>query len=111
MMNIRFVYLYRDSGNFKNWGWVVFSNPRDVSPGRLTREASKFLFTEHHFNAERARVPDLHFPDHDYDLDHEWHEVYDFEATDEVPNDPQGRDIDMFLKSLRIASQVKLPWI
>lgn len=111
MMSIRLVYLYRDSGNWKNWGRVVFANPRGVSPGRLTKKANTFLFAQYHFNAERAGVPDLHFPDHDYDLDHEWHEVYAFEATDELPNDPEGRDIDMFMKSLKSASQIKLPGI
>lgn len=25
-MNIRFEYLYRDHGNLKNWGEIVFSN-------------------------------------------------------------------------------------
>ena len=107
-MNIRFVYLYRDAGNFKNWGSVVFANPRDFNPGRLTEKANTFLFAENNFNAERAGVPDLHFPDHDYDLDHEGHEVYAFESTDEVPNDLHGRGIDTFLKSLRSASEIKL---
>jgi len=30
-MNVRFEYLYRDEGNFKNWGEIVFFNPRNIN--------------------------------------------------------------------------------
>lgn len=110
-MNIRFIYLYRDAGNFKNWGEVTFENPRAAEPQRITETADSFLFAQYFFNASKAGVPDLHFADHDYELDHEWHELYSFEATDDPPNDPQGRDIDRFLESLKIASEVCIPGI
>jgi len=30
-MNVRFEYLYRDAGNFKNWGEIVFFNPLNIN--------------------------------------------------------------------------------
>jgi hypothetical protein len=30
-MSVRFEYLYRDAGNFKNWGEVVFFNPLNIN--------------------------------------------------------------------------------
>jgi hypothetical protein len=29
--NIKFNYLYRDGGNFKSWGKVIFSNPEKLT--------------------------------------------------------------------------------
>lgn len=105
-MNVRFEYLYRDAGNFKNWGEIVFSNPRNISADFVAAMAEKVLIDQAYFLASKAGVPDLHFVEHDEDLDHDWHEVYVFQATDEAPNDPQGRDVEEFIESLQRASQI-----
>jgi len=105
-MNVRFEYLYRDAGNFKNWGEIVFSNPRNINADLVAAMAEKVLIDQAYFLASKAGVPDLHFVEHDEDLDHDWHEVYAFRATDEAPNDPQGRDVEEFVESLQRASQI-----
>jgi hypothetical protein len=105
-MNVRFEYLYRDAGNFKNWGEIVFSNPRNINADLVASMAEKVLIDQAYFLASKAGVPDLHFEEHDEDLDHDWHEFYAFQATDEAPNDPQGRDVEEFIESLQNASQI-----
>ena len=77
-MNVAFEYLYRDAGNSKNWGEVVFSNPNDIAIGAIIAEAQDALIDGCYFIAEQARVPVLHFGDYDPELDHGWHEAYCF---------------------------------
>ncbi|HEY8766787.1 MAG TPA: hypothetical protein VIP09_05950 [Dehalococcoidia bacterium] len=103
-MNIRFEYLYRDAGNFKNWGEIVFSNPDHVGPEVVTEMARDLLADRAFFVAVTARVPDLHFTDHDAELDHGWHEMHAFASTDDEPNDHEHRNIGEFVESLRLAS-------
>ncbi|OFZ99485.1 MAG: hypothetical protein A2Z44_03315 [Betaproteobacteria bacterium RBG_19FT_COMBO_58_11] len=103
-MNIRFEYLYRDAGNFKNWGEVVFSNPRDVPADVAASMAENVLIDRTFFVASEAGVPDLHFSEYNEELDHGWHEVHAFLPTDEPCNDAGARNIEEFLKSLRSAS-------
>ena len=87
-MNICLEYEYRDAGNFKNWGEIVFSNPRSLAPEVVTRMAEELLIDREFFVASSARVPDLHFPEWKPDLDHERHRVVTFRSTAEAPNDP-----------------------
>ncbi len=105
-MNIRFEYLYRDAGNFKNWGEVVFSNPRDVTAGAVTKMAEEVLIDGSYFAATKAGVPDLHFPEYNEQLDHDWHEMHGFLPTDEAPNDREQRTVEEFVRSLRSTSAV-----
>jgi hypothetical protein len=103
-MNVRFEYLYRDAGNFKNWGEVVFSNPRDIPVGLVSAIASEFLIDRTFFVAVKAKVPDLHFAEFNENLDHGWHETHAFRSTDELPNDSRNRNIEEFIQALRSAS-------
>ncbi len=103
-MNIRFKYLYRDAGNFKNWGEVVFSNPHDVPADVITSMADRVLIDRTYFVAAKADIPDLHFAEYNKDLDHDWHEVNAFQPTDDPPNDVKDRKIEEFVESLRFAS-------
>lgn len=105
-MNVRFEYLYRDAGNFKNWGEIVFSNPRNINADLVSEMVEKVLIDHAYFVASKADVPDLHFVEHDEELDHDWHEVHAFQATDDAPNDPQGRDVEEFIASLQRASRM-----
>jgi hypothetical protein len=102
-MNIRFEYLYRDAGNFKNWGDLVFSNPHNIKADLIKSMAENVLIDQAYFVASKADVPDLHFKEYDEQLDHGWHEVQSFLPTKEAPNDPRGRSIEEFIESLRFA--------
>lgn len=105
-MNIRFEYLYRDAGNFKNWGEVVFSNPHDIPANTIASMADQVLIDSAYFVASKADIPDLHFAEHDEELDHGWHEVHAFRYTNDPPNDVRDRNIEEFVESLRSASIV-----
>lgn len=105
-MNIRFEYLYRDAGNFKNWGEIVFSNHRNIPADIVASMAEHVLIDHAFFVASKAGVPDLHFADHNEELDHGWHEVYGFQSTDDPPNDMRDRNIEEFIESLHSASVV-----
>lgn len=101
-MNIRFEYLYRDAGNFKNWGELVFSNPSNINVDMLKSIAANMLIDQSYFIASKANVPDLHFKEYNMQLDHHcWHEIHTFVPTEEAPNDPLGRNIEEFIESLR----------
>jgi len=73
-MNIRFEYLYRDAGNFKKWGDIVFSNPHNIDIHFATLIAEKVLIDKTYFVAIKAYIPDLHFIDYVAEIDHDWHE-------------------------------------
>ena len=103
-MKIKFEYLYRDAGNFKRWGEVVFSNPSNISKKLLTSMAGDALIDGLYFVASKAGIPDLHFSDYNEQLDHGWHEMHEFQPTTDVVSDPENRTIDEFLESLRYAS-------
>ncbi|MDD5174980.1 MAG: hypothetical protein PHQ05_00975 [Sterolibacterium sp.] len=105
-MNIRFEYLYRDAGNFKNWGEIVFSNPRDITADLVASMAEKVLIDQTYFVAAKAGLPNLHFAEYNELLDHGWHEASTFEPTNEAPNDQQHRSIEQFMESLRYASVI-----
>lgn len=105
-MSVRFEYLYRDAGNFKNWGEVVFANSRNICADRVAAMAEKALRIDSlYFVASEVNVPDLHFEELSGALDHDWHEVHTFQVTDDAPNDPQGRDIEAFFQLLQRSSR------
>jgi hypothetical protein len=87
-MNIRFEYLYRDYGNLKRWGEVIFSNPDSMKIDEIRSRAEEMLIDGLYFWASKAKLPDLHFEDHIEHLDHAWHELHSFQYTDEAPLTP-----------------------
>jgi hypothetical protein len=99
-MNIRFSYLYRDAGNFKNWGEVVFRNPLNIPLEDLAKQLRQSLLDEKYFDAFSVSVPELFFDDYDEELDHEWHEFECLEQFDGAPTDRQERGIDTFISKL-----------
>lgn len=103
-MNIRFEYLYRDAGNFKNWGEVVFANPNNLQPNALNLLAERLLIERLYFVAEKAGVPTLYFESYFPNLDHVWHEFNGFSVTKAEPNNSLGIDIETFIKSLKFAA-------
>ena len=101
MMNVRFEYLYRDAGNFKRWGEVVFSNTNNIGRDTLAAISGQALPLDRlYFLPDQIGVPNLHFDEQIANLDHEWHEIHSFDLCDDMPNDPQARDIGIFIKSL-----------
>lgn len=100
-MNVRFEYLYRDAGNFKRWGEVVFFNANNIGQDTLAAICGAALPLDSiYFLPDQVGVPNLHFEDWIDSLDHDWHEIHSFQLCDDLPNDLQMRDIDLFIQSL-----------
>ncbi|MGV8894101.1 MAG: hypothetical protein ACOH2K_14390 [Burkholderiaceae bacterium] len=99
-MNIRFSYLYRDAGNFKNFGEIVFTNPHNLPLEELFAKLKLALLDEMFFDAFAVGVPDRFFDDYDEELDHEWHEFECLEEVDSLPTDQQNRSIEIFISRL-----------
>ncbi len=99
-MNIRFEYLYRDSGNYKNWGDVVFSNKNNISVELLSSLFRELFESGIYFNAAAINVQDLHFSEYNPTTDHSFHEFHKLTNTSDIITDPMKRDITSILKGL-----------
>lgn len=97
-MNIRFCYMYRDAGNYKQFGSVIFSNPSGLSIDKSTDAIKKKLIDDQFFYPEKWNIPLIYAYTFDPELDHQWFEFKNIEFTLEEPTDK--RSFDMFLKGL-----------
>ncbi|MBS9525856.1 hypothetical protein KI659_17680 [Litoribacter alkaliphilus] len=82
-MNIRFHYLYRDAGNYKQFGSVVVSNPEGFTLEALDLFLKAHLSQEEFFVPSNLGLPGLHSSPYDPYLDHEWHQYEELEWTEE----------------------------
>jgi hypothetical protein len=88
MQNIKFSYLYRDGGNYKNFGSVVFKGDDQIKLEDLEVLIKSKLIDGTWFYASQWRLPDLHFSIWDNEADHTFHEFEALEYTDETVNIP-----------------------
>ena len=95
--NIKFSYLYRDAGNNKNFGSVIFANPGRLTTDQLKKKIVTKLIDGEYFDNAVIGVPALFFPVKNAD-DHSWHEFDNIETTTENPTDK--RTIENFVDSL-----------
>lgn len=96
-MNIAFEYLYRDAGNYKKWGRVVFANPAKLPIADILKEARCSLIDQSFFDARSIDVPDLHFEHWNPELDHNWHEMDSIIQTSDEATDVRQRSVQAFL--------------
>jgi len=73
-MNIRFHYLYRDAGNYKEFGAVTFRGDSRQTFADLEEKLDDSLVDREWFVAWDAKVPDLRPTPLSPDMDHDWHE-------------------------------------
>ena len=93
--NIRFHYKYRDGGNYKEYGSVVFSNPDQLSIARIEEQLKAVLIDQEYFLPQACNIPLIHsFPFHP-ELDHEWYEFDYVEETNDTLTDE--RSIKVFI--------------
>lgn len=110
MNNIKFQYLYRDGGNYKSWGDVVFDNPDAVSIEAIKNSLHNALLPDGLFVTRQIRIPERFLTDYyppSID-DHCFHEFYSVEVTDISPTDHQRRSIRQFLSE--VAQEAKHGW-
>lgn len=101
--NICLYYLYRDGGNYKNPGSVVFANPLRRSLPEVDALLQSRLIEGLFFVAADWGIPDLHFTDypHDEEIDHDWHEYSGVcETTEEA-----SENLEVFLARVRCLVQ------
>lgn len=94
--------LYRDAGNFKNWGEAYFKNEQGLSLDEIEARIQEGLIDGMYFSAEKVGLPTLYFEERSEQLDHEWHE---YDRVREASEDSDGADLaDIvdFLKKLKM---------
>ena len=111
MANIKFNYLYRDAGNYKKWGSVVFSNPDEMTFSSVAAYLRDVFSDENLFVAHQILVPEVFFYTRGNATsdDHCFHEFDKVEETLEPPNDLHSRTIGEFLAQAQ--GQAKRGWI
>jgi hypothetical protein len=100
-MNIEFEYRYRDWGNFKRYGSVVFQNQHHLTIEDVCQRVQFALTDDQFFDASQLGIPGLFFRDSpfDPDLDHGLHEFCSVSQMEPSANDAHNRDIlDLLLK-------------
>ena len=104
MPNIKFAYLYRDAGNYKNYNEIIFDNPTYVSVEIFrTLIESKFI-DKQWFYAKDLQLPELYFEEWDRELDHDLHEFESLTFTNKVSNSPFS--IDYFFELMKEAQWI-----
>jgi len=93
--NIRFNYLYRDAGNYKEFGEIIFTNQDSKSLEEIELAIRKNLIEGEFFIPEKWNIPRLSFENYLPELDHDYHEFESVEITDENPT--ENTDIAVFL--------------
>jgi hypothetical protein len=97
--NVEFTYLYRDGGNYKKWGRVVFSNPDRLDSDSVEKDLRLALLQDGLFIASQIRVPEVFLyagGEFSFD-DHCYHELDGTRQTPEAATDAHGRSISEFL--------------
>lgn len=89
MPNIKFNYLYRDGGNYKTFGSVIFANPDNVEIDAIANAIQSRLIDACWFYAEEWKLPNLR-PTGLQDTDPTWHEFESVEYTQQPANTVGG---------------------
>lgn len=97
--NVELTYLYRDGGNYKKWGRVVFANPDRLDIASVETELRQALWVDGLFIARQIRVPEVFLwaGDEFSSDDHCYHELDGLRSTENKANDAHHRSISEFL--------------
>ncbi len=98
-MNILFDYLYRDAGNNKLYGSVIFRGLSNLPIHIMLNEVETYLYQRIYFIPELLGVPRLKFEKYNEDLDHIWHEFDSISKTTRPLMD--NRDFSEIINSLK----------
>jgi hypothetical protein len=79
--NIRLSYLYRDAGNYKLFGQVVFGNPENIALEEIRNRINDCLIDGEFFEAKKWGLPELKFENYLPELDHNWCEFENVEVS------------------------------
>lgn len=94
--NIRFYYLYRDSGNYKKFGFKDFSNPFSLTLVEIEQTIRSNLISAEFFYPEKVGIQKFRF--HRYLDDYSW---YEFDKIELLNSRKPRQSIDEFLQLLK----------
>ena len=83
--NLKFEYLYRDAGNYKQFGSIVFENPTQIQPEMASNYIKPDLIDAEYFLPEKVQIPRFVIIGYNSEFDHDWYEFVKFSLTDETP--------------------------
>jgi hypothetical protein len=92
---IRFHYLFRDSGNYKTFGFQDFSNPNDLSLEQIQAKISEKLISGEFFYPEESGIEKFEF--HRNCDDYSW---YEFDFIEFVSRSKSKVSIEDFIAGL-----------
>jgi len=93
--NLKFEYLYRSTGNYKEFGELIFANPNNLNSEKATSILKSKLIDEEYFYPSRVGIPKLNRCDFQFDT--EWYEFIKFSDTDEDAS--ANVDIENFIST------------
>jgi hypothetical protein len=107
MNSIRFNYLYRDGGNFKSWGEVIFSNLENLTIYEIETKLLKAFLPDKQFITSQISVPEKFlFKNGNFTKnDHCFHEFDHVESCQDNSTDVLLRSITDFLRDVEMASK------
>lgn len=79
--NIQFNYLYRDGGNYKSYGSVVFANPESLSLTEVEKKIKACLIDGEFFDPRKWKLTPITPENWDSELDHSWSEFESIHPT------------------------------
>jgi hypothetical protein len=85
--NLKFEYLNRDAGNYKQYGSVILVNPTRIQPEIAKSYIKAYLIDGEFFYPEQVQVPLIETFEFDSEVDHDWYEFEKFSWTDEMPTE------------------------
>lgn len=93
---VRFNYLYRDWGNYKDFGEKDFTNPNNWSLEEITEKIKNRLISGQYFWPDECGIELFVF--HRYN---DWRYWYEFESLEEVEVQGGEETIDDFIEKLK----------
>ena len=97
---ILFNYLYRDSGNYKKFGSMRFSNPEQLTIEEITQRLIKNQIDGSYFYPEQVGIKKFKF--HRHTEDTSWYEFESVEILDNIePSKKELESINSFIIKLK----------
>ncbi len=87
--------MYRDGGNYKQYGEVIFSNDTNLGLSFIDEHIKNHLIDQLFFYPHQLGLKDLRYFPWDSGLDHMFHEYVEIEETAEPA---KGTDVAEFLQ-------------
>ena len=110
MNNVEFSYMYRDGGNYKKRGSVIFSNPDRLDRDSVETDLRHAFLEDGLFVARQVRVPDVFLyagGQFSFD-DHCYHEFVAISPTTSGSDDTYSRSITDFI--LEVTQEARRGW-